>query len=474
MSDSSGDANIADSDKNDADSDSSSDNIVCTKLTVAENILAYIQKRELDRVVEDIKCDSSLLESVMANYVIAKKIISNLSWQEKFLCKHVCSMWHSAVVALQKEQLEPADFVVNDLPVTVSKINSVFKKSTNFYTEPLAVLTFANMLGFSATNDCGSITPNPCSPACQNVHCLLDVVQHNVCMPKVCMLTVKATYLTFMPLSPSITYEHVFTQQMIVQNNPFISGIYIPTIPDVEFNVINIKSVANMQNDFFDVVHKIAQDRIFKGVVVYVTESFLLESVEDIVFLNYFKDVQPNVPYALGGCIVEDTMFEKDNIDLIVENINKGVDFVSENLVTIAMFTVPHNSNVCNFDVYSLIVESSDWTKAKIRKTIDEFAKKVPRFEHSVALKLSCVGRDQRHEVEQEYFRAAFPRTRLIGCYGNGELGVNHPAKPPLENMPSGVKRHRRDPGPQFGIMYSYSTVFVYMGWGKKFPPESI
>ncbi|KAG6444808.1 hypothetical protein O3G_MSEX003588 [Manduca sexta] len=176
MSDSSGDANIADSDKNDADSDSSSDNIVCTKLTVAENILAYIQKRELDRVVEDIKCDSSLLESVMANYVIAKKIISNLSWQEKFLCKHVCSMWHSAVVALQKEQLEPADFVVNDLPVTVSKINSVFKKSTNFYTEPLAVLTFANMLGFSATNDCGSITPNPCSPACQNVHCCKFII----------------------------------------------------------------------------------------------------------------------------------------------------------------------------------------------------------------------------------------------------------------------------------------------------------
>lgn len=91
----------------------------------------------------------------------------------------------------------------------------------------------------------------------------------------------------------------------------------------------------------------------------------------------------------------------------------------------------------------------------------------MPHFEHSVAIKLSCVGRGQKHELEQQYFRMAFPNTRLVGCYGNGELGVNHPARPDLEESPKSVKRHRRDPGPQYGLMYSYSTVFVYIGWGK-------
>lgn len=93
-----------------------------------------------------------------------------------------------------------------------------------------------------------------------------------------------------------------------------------------------------------------------------------------------------------------------------------------------------------------------------------QFANMVPQFEHSIALKLSCVGRDQKHEIELKYFRAAFPHTRIIGCYGNGELGLSHPER---SNTDTGAKRYRYDPGEQFGIMYSYSTVFVYIGWGK-------
>lgn len=95
-----------------------------------------------------------------------------------------------------------------------------------------------------------------------------------------------------------------------------------------------------------------------------------------------------------------------------------------------------------------------------------QFAKKVPVFEQTVALKLSCVGRDQKHALEQDYFRAAFPHTPLIGCYGNGELGISHPPRPQPADPPRSVKRHRRNPRQQ-GIMYSYSTVFVYVGWGK-------
>lgn len=101
-----------------------------------------------------------------------------------------------------------------------------------------------------------------------------------------------------------------------------------------------------------------------------------------------------------------------------------------------------------------------------------QFSKNVPRFEHSIALKLSCVGRDQKHVLEQDYFRAAFPNTTIVGCYGNGELGVHHPERPQPEQPPRAIKRHRGDPGPQYGIMYSYSTVFVYIGWGKITSPK--
>lgn len=96
-----------------------------------------------------------------------------------------------------------------------------------------------------------------------------------------------------------------------------------------------------------------------------------------------------------------------------------------------------------------------------------QFSKKVPHYEHSVVIKMSCVGRDGKHSYEQNFFRAAFPTTRLVGCYGNGELGINLPERAQPESRAGTVKRHRADPGPEYGIMYSYATVFVYIGWGR-------
>lgn len=101
-----------------------------------------------------------------------------------------------------------------------------------------------------------------------------------------------------------------------------------------------------------------------------------------------------------------------------------------------------------------------------------QFSKKVPHYEHSVVIKMSCVGRDVKHEIEQNLFRAAFPNTRLVGCYGNGELGINKPERAKPEARPSPVKRNRTEELPDgFGIMHSYATVFEYIGWGKIITP---
>lgn len=79
---------------------------------------------------------------------------------------------------------------------------------------------------------------------------------------------------------------------MFRRSYPFIGGIYIPTIPDVKFHVINIKTNTDMQKEFFEVVANLAQDRIFKGILIYVTEKFLLHSqIEECFYFNYFKEV---------------------------------------------------------------------------------------------------------------------------------------------------------------------------------------
>ncbi|XP_059053809.1 uncharacterized protein LOC131848069 isoform X2 [Achroia grisella] len=286
------------------------------------------------------------------------------------------------------------------------------------------------------------------------------------------MLIVRASHLSYLPLLKSPTFGKSITYDLMFRGlYPTISGLYIPTIPDVKYQVINIKSNSDLEKAFYYEVREESKDNIFKGVIVYVTEKYLLHSVEDFHYLNYFREVQPDIPYALGGCIVEDSIYDKNDIKLNIDCVNTGDYFVSENLISIGIFSVPKSiinteGEKCSFDMYSLVIESTDWHKTKIQKVINEFANRVPQFEHSVVLKLSCVGRDKRHEMEQSYFRAAFPNTPLIGCYGNGEIGINHPARLVVEEPPS-RKRQRRDPAPQLGIVYSYSTVFVYIGWGK-------
>ncbi|XP_049873950.1 uncharacterized protein LOC126372303 [Pectinophora gossypiella] len=453
----------------------------CVKLKLPAHIAAYYEKKELIRDAEIISCDKSLVEKVMSNYIIAKNILSNLCWQDKLLCKHVCSTWRSAVNSLVREQLSPVDFlyilVHNPTPQT-----NTFRKSDNFYNEPLAILTFMNTLALNTAVECKDVSPSMCETPCEDKwHCMIDVISEHVSVPKNCMLSVVSSSLTCMPVANTETDGFPVSPSIHGDCFPFYAGIYIPVLPGVQYHVLNIKqrehNTMDLQTDFYDVIDKLCEDQIFKGVLVFVTEKYILQSVEDIMLLNYLKEVQPEIPYALGGCLIEETMFGERDIETLIKNINSKFDFVSENLISIGLFTVPKNKDnnergeTCNFDMFSLVIESSEWSKQKIEKAINEFAKKVPTFEHSVALKLACVGRDRKHILEQDYFRAAFPHTPLVGCFGNGELGVNHPPRdlPPVP--PHIAKKRKHEPAKS--LMYSYSTVFVYMGWGRMIPPET-
>lgn len=113
---------------------------------------------------------------------------------------------------------------------------------------------------------------------------MLDIVYKYSSAPKDCMTIVRSDYLTYMPLASSVTYQDVITQ---VRSHPFVGGLYIPAIPNVKFHTINMKSY---KENICSVVDSIASERIIKGVLVYVTDKYLLHSVEDIVFLNYFKE----------------------------------------------------------------------------------------------------------------------------------------------------------------------------------------
>lgn len=124
---------------------------------------------------------------------------------------------------------------------------------------------------------------------------VVDVVNQIVCAPKDCMLTIITSFLTFMPLPTSATYSKIQRHYHMPRISPFVGGVYIPAIPGVQFHVLNIKqknrNTINFQTDFYDVVDKLAETQIFKGVLVFITEYYILQSVQGFMLLNYFKEL---------------------------------------------------------------------------------------------------------------------------------------------------------------------------------------
>lgn len=139
--------------------------LACSKLALPEHIAAYCEKQELIRDDTPISCDNAIVEKVMSNYIIAKEILSNLCWQDKMLCKHVCTTWRSAVNSLVREQFHSVDFVYN----TQCKIYGYDKliQSDGFHNAPMAVLVFVNNAGSTVTAHCKDIFPCPCKTPCK-------------------------------------------------------------------------------------------------------------------------------------------------------------------------------------------------------------------------------------------------------------------------------------------------------------------
>lgn len=141
----------------------------CVKVKLDNHISAYINKTNLDTKIEPNHISDSLIQKVFLNYIIAKQILSNLSWQDKCLCQQVCRTWHAAMQSLKKEQLSPEDFVL-DLKLHSFKASVKYKQSQKFYNEPLVVMTFTNEAGFCLTSQCQQIQPHPCSEPCNKEH----------------------------------------------------------------------------------------------------------------------------------------------------------------------------------------------------------------------------------------------------------------------------------------------------------------
>lgn len=119
----------------------------------------------------------------------------------------------------------------------------------------------------------------------------LDCVDHELCYPKECNLVVRASYLSYMPLPTSVTSLQTINSKMLATSSPLLCGLYVPKISEIQYEVINIKANSDMRKEFYDIVEKMAESRIFKGFLVFVTDKYFLNTLDEfhIEFLNHFK-----------------------------------------------------------------------------------------------------------------------------------------------------------------------------------------
>lgn len=144
----------------------------CVKLQIPENFTAVLEKRlDLYRSSETIDCPEELIEKVFNNNVIVKYLLKHLPWQDKYVCKHVCTLWANTIKILSKEQLRAVDFSIN-LSINAVKKGIMYKKSGEFVNLPMCALVFCNSAAINeyGTAKCQALLPHPCSPPCEKEH----------------------------------------------------------------------------------------------------------------------------------------------------------------------------------------------------------------------------------------------------------------------------------------------------------------
>ncbi|XP_041980422.1 uncharacterized protein LOC121734075 [Aricia agestis] len=322
----------------------------CTKLPLSEHIEAYNKRNKVTREhVDSIQCNQDLVEKVIYNYLIVKRILKNLYWQDLMVCKHVCKTWHAAIKSLALECRGPREFGIIFKPG-----RSEFIKSGNLNVRPLLVLTFICVKYKEIMiRECKSIVPKTCQPSCGEYHCFLDIVDKFTNAPKDCMITVicKKSEDRFIPLPV----------EDVPYNSYFVSGLYIPIIPQVRCRriIIRPEHPFHCLSITSSIDRIVAKNEIFKGVIVFASNDMFGNALNSTVS-EHLKEVQPNVPFAIGGCVTECTI---KHSDVKIKNNTNALN----NIMSIIAFTVPKNKeNESNFDMFSLILDSKMKTKDNI------------------------------------------------------------------------------------------------------------
>ncbi|XP_076629270.1 F-box only protein 22-like [Colletes latitarsis] len=107
-------------------------------------------------------------------------------------------------------------------------------------------------------------------------------------------------------------------------------------------------------------------------------------------------------------------------------------------------------------DSWSIVVDKSYKTRERIEQRLKSFKNRICLKKHSMGFMFACCARGERMfdvcNAESTIFKQLFPEVPLVGCFGDGEFGVN--------SLPSVSSRKKKN------LYNEMTTVFLIITYG--------
>jgi F-box protein 22 len=429
------------------------------------------------QVTDGFPCNSQKTEmnSLLGSYItkeyeLLHLVLSHLPLRDLNAASKVCRTWYSAAISVRRSRTHPHwllwhNSIHQKIPKQLCRMKHAKFPEAEFprfafheyvYSEPSLALMFASQTVYIEQILCTSKSSCPAVDAGSN--CEEDGHRHRVwdyiraelqpSCPLVC-LRGYGTIGTLPDLSETVELEIGRSYSVLL----------LPNMPGVSFHTFQLdeNQVTRLQNcdprdlnpDVIEEMTRIPTGESVQCLLLFCRETTCaVPAIEHLVALLQNRQEET---MAVAGGLINDVGGVRRHCPVIV-----GVAFLGEGMC-----------------VASTVLGQDVATERDADRAVQELkAHTVSSYSNSIGLMFACVGRGRHHyqgkrNVESAAFRRHFPRTPLLGYFGNGEIGFkllpDVKGNKKLADGPTRGSKKKRTDIPI--IVHSYTTIMVHIAF---------
>ena len=257
---------------------------------------------------------------------------------------------------------------------------------------------------------------------------------------------------------------------------------------ETDFNQL----LKEVQKEHSDITNIAFDQTVMKKVM---GENFDLSDIKCAVFMSNLQEIKQTSLFiqalgrvtkkslALGGCIGNLAHYSHDSSHTFedLNDILKSFDNYSEENPTKYAHTVGMIFAGPAVQAASVLLSTKVNTVSKVEKELSKLKEVKLNESKSCAFMFACCGRGRhfykgKGHVESEAFQRLFPKTPLIGIFGNGEIGLTHCPTMAHENSATNEDEGTKEPDYKRlkyeerrltlrEFSHSFTTVFVLLSF---------